>query len=259
MIEPENLVPSISRGSILVAGVGSTRGLGAAIARHFGRQGHPVVMAGRSEAKLLATADELKAEGINLHTLTVDLSISKDVERAVKEAQALAPLELAVHNAGSNRPAPFLEQAEDEFETHWREHALGAFNLARASLPILLANKEASSLPSRASLIFTGASGSLRGKAGFAAFSAAKGALRNLSQSLAREFGSQGIHVAHVVIDGGIDGERLLSKRPELRESRSEDGLLNIDAIAEAYWNLHHQHRSAWTQELDLRPWTENY
>ncbi|MES5048181.1 SDR family NAD(P)-dependent oxidoreductase [Rhizobium nepotum] len=176
----------------------------------------------------------------------------------MEAAQTLAPLEIAVYNAGSNRPSPFLEQAKDEFETHWREHALGGFNLARASLPVLLSNANNGAAGRRASLIFTGASGSLRGKAGSAAFSAAKGAPRNLPQSLAREFGPQGVHVAHVVIDGDLNGERLLSKRPGLLESRAEDGLLNIDAIAETYWILHHQHRSAWTQELDLRPWSEN-
>ncbi|TCQ99104.1 SDR family NAD(P)-dependent oxidoreductase [Neorhizobium sp. JUb45] len=251
--------PETSRGSVLVAGAGSIQGVGAAITRRFGREGHSVLMAGRNEEKLLTAAAELKADGIDVHPLAVDLSRPEDVRRAVEAAQALAPLEIAVHNAGSNRPAPFLEQAEDEFETHWREHALGGYNLARASLPVLLSNGADGNQGQRASLIFTGASGSLRGNAGFAAFSAAKGALRNLSQSLAREFGPKGVHVAHVVIDGGINGERLLSKRPELRDSRGEDGLLNIDAIAEAYWTLHHQHRSAWTQELDLRPWSESF
>ncbi|WP_245445294.1 SDR family oxidoreductase [Rhizobium anhuiense] len=115
---------------------------------------------------------------------------------------------IAVHNAGGNRPAPFLEMPEEEFEAHWREHALGAYNLARATLPALLARQNSSQpFTHGGSLFFTGASGSLRGKANFAAFSAAKGALRNLTQSLAREFGSQGIHVGQVIINGGIAGE----------------------------------------------------
>ncbi|HEX7854404.1 MAG TPA: SDR family NAD(P)-dependent oxidoreductase [Sphingobium sp.] len=252
--------PTALRGSIVIAGVGALQGVGAAIARRFGHEGYPVVIAGRNSDKLLATSAALEADGIRVHAISGDVTNPEDVKRFIAAAQELAPLAIAVHNAGSNRPAPFLDLAEDEFEIHWREHALGGYNLARAALPALVARQDVG-LPFThgASLIFTGASGSLRGKAGFAAFSAAKGALRNLSQSLAREFGPQGVHVAHVVIDGGISGERLLSKIPGLAHQRGPDGLLNIDAIAEAYWTLHHQHRSAWSQELDLRPWSESF
>jgi NAD(P)-dependent dehydrogenase (short-subunit alcohol dehydrogenase family) len=109
------------------------------------------------------------------------------------------------------------------------------------------------------SLFFTGASGSLRGKANFAPFASAKAALRNLSQSIAREFGPQNIHVGHVVVDGGIAGERLLSRAPQLAERRGPDGMLDPDAIAEAYLAMHRQQRSAWTLELDVRPWSENF
>ena len=181
-----------------------------------------------------------------------DASVAADVQRFLAAAQALGPLSVAVHNAGSNRPSPFLKLTEAEFEGHWREHALGGFQLAQAALPALLER-------GGGSLFFTGASGSLRGKANFAPFASAKAALRNLAQSIAREFGPQGIHVGHVVVDGGIEGERLLSRMPQLKDQRGPDGMLNIDAIAEAYWVMHHQHRSAWTLELDLRPWAEAF
>jgi len=108
-------------------------------------------------------------------------------------------------------------------------------------------------------MIFTGASASLRGKPGYAQFAAAKAGLRMVAQSMAREYGLSGIHVAHVVIDGGIDGERLRSRRPEAVFERGEDGVLNIEAIAEAYWQIHRQARSAWTHELDLRPFKEPF
>jgi len=108
-------------------------------------------------------------------------------------------------------------------------------------------------------VIFTGASASLRGKPGFAQFAAAKAGLRMIAQSMAREYGPHGIHVAHVVIDGGINGERLRSRQPESVRQRGEDGLLNIDAIAEAYWQIHRQRPSAWTQEIDLRPFKEAF
>ena len=238
-------------GSVLVAGVGSANGLGTAIARRFGRQGFPVVIAGRNAEKLQATEAALLAEGFKVAVAVGDVSSGEDARRFVAEAQALAPLAVAIHNAGSNLPSPFLKLSEAEFEAHWREHVLGGFQIAQAALPALVANG--------GSLFFTGASASLRGKANFAPFASAKGALRNLAQSIAREFGPQGVHVGHVVVDGGIEGDRLLSFRPQLKDERGPDGLLNIDAIAEAYWVLHQQHRSAWTLELDLRPWAESF
>lgn len=239
-------------GSVLVVGVGATEGLGAAIARRFGQGRYPVAIAGRNAEKLAATEAALKAAGITVASVVGDASVAADVRRFVAAAQALGPLSVAVHNAGSNRPSPFLKLSEAEFEAHWREHALGGFQLAQAALPVLLDR-------GGGSLFFTGASGSLRGKANFAPFASAKAAVRNLAQSIAREFGPQGIHVGHVVVDGGIEGERLLSRMPQLKDQRGPDGMLNIDAIAEAYWFMHHQHRSAWTLELDLRPWAEAF
>jgi NAD(P)-dependent dehydrogenase (short-subunit alcohol dehydrogenase family) len=246
------MTDSSRKGAVLIAGVGASMGLGAAIARRFAAGGYPVAVAGRSADKIAAVAGELTAAGAAAIGLVGDVTNAGDVGRFVAEAQTLGPLAVAVHNAGGNRPAPFLKVSEALFEQHWREHALGGFHLAQAALPALLA-------AGGGSLIFTGASGSLRGKANFAPFAAAKAALRALAQSIAREFGPQGVHVGHVVIDGGIEGERLLSFRPGLLDERGPDGMLKIDAIAEAYWTLHHQHRSAWTLELDLRPWSENF
>jgi NAD(P)-dependent dehydrogenase (short-subunit alcohol dehydrogenase family) len=136
---------------------------------------------------------------------------------------------------------------------------LGGFLFARAALPLLLDAPDTPDATSAGSLLFTGATASLRGRPPFAAFASAKAGLRSLAQSLAREFGPRGVHVAHVVIDGGIDGERLRSAAPQRAESAGTDGLLQPDAIAESYWQLHNQARSAWTQELDLRPWREPF
>jgi NAD(P)-dependent dehydrogenase (short-subunit alcohol dehydrogenase family) len=240
------------KGTVLVSGVGSSSGLGAAIARRFAKGGYPVVIAGRSEEKLQSTLTELVAEGATAKMQLLDVGDVKSVVKVIEETESEGSIEMAVHNAGGNNPAPFLEVTQDSFTTHWREHTLGAFLLAQTVLPYFLERK-------RGTLIFTGASGSLRGKAKFSPFSAAKGGVRNLAQSLSREFGPQNIHVGHVVVDGGIDGERLNRRAPKLKAERGVDGMLNIDAIAEAYWMLHHQHRSAWTLELDLRPWSENF
>jgi NAD(P)-dependent dehydrogenase (short-subunit alcohol dehydrogenase family) len=238
--------------SALIVGVGASRGLGAALARRFAAGGHPVVIAGRNAEKLEATVGQLKKGGARATAVTGDAALAEDARRFVAEAERLAPLAVAVHNAGSNESAPFLQLSEERFTRHWREHALGGFQVAQAAIPLLLAH-------AGGSLFFTGASASLRGKAQFAPFASAKAALRNLAQSIAREFGPQNIHVGHVVVDGGIAGDRLLSRNPQLRERRGEDGLLDPDAIAEAFWYLHHQQRSAWTLELDLRPWNESF
>jgi NAD(P)-dependent dehydrogenase (short-subunit alcohol dehydrogenase family) len=240
------------KGSVLIAGVGASQGLGAAIARRFAAGGYPVAIAGRSADKLHAVAEELAASGAQVAAIVGDVTVAADVAGFVATAQKLAPLAAAVHNAGGNRPAPFLKVTEAVFEQHWREHALGGFHLGQAAIPALLAN-------GGGSLIFSGASGSLRGKANFSPFAGAKAAVRAVAQSIAREYGPQGIHVGHVVIDGGIEGERLLTMRPQLKDERGPDGMLKIDAIAEAYWTLHQQHRSAWTLELDLRPWSETF
>jgi NAD(P)-dependent dehydrogenase (short-subunit alcohol dehydrogenase family) len=237
---------------VLIVGVGAWQGLGAAIARRFARGGHPVVIAGRNAQKLEATLAELRKTGARASCVVGDAALAEDARRFAAESQRLAPLAVAVHNAGGNEPAPILEVSEASFTRHWREHALGGFQLAQAALPLLVQN-------GGGSLFFTGASASLRGKAKFAAFASAKSALRNLAQSIAREYGPQNIHVGHVVVDGGIAGDRLLSRAPQLRERRGEDGLLDPDAIADAYWNLHYQQRSAWTLELDLRPWNESF
>jgi NAD(P)-dependent dehydrogenase (short-subunit alcohol dehydrogenase family) len=242
---------SAARGSLLVVGVGDPQGLGAAIASRFGRAGFPVVIAGRNAEKLARSREALEAAGVTVDSLVGDASSAEDAARFVAAAKALGPLAIAVHNAGGNRPAPFLDVTAESFEEHWRAHALGGFHLAQAALPDLVA--------SGGSLLFTGASGSLRGKANFAPFAAAKAALRATTQSIAREYGPKGVHVGHVIIDGGIEGARLLTLRPQLKDERGPDGLLQIDAIAEAYWTLHNQHRSAWTLELDLRPWAETF
>ncbi len=240
------------RASALVVGVGASRGLGAAAARRFAREGLHVVIAGRTREKLEQVAAEIAATGGAVEAVVGDASLEADAARFVAAAEAKGPLALTLHNAGTNRRDSILELEAKDFEQLWREHCLGGFLIGREAARRMV-------LRGAGTILFTGASGSLRGRAGFAAFAAAKAGLRALSQSMARELGQKGIHVAHVVIDGGIDGARLLTRMPELRDQRGPDGMLSIEAIAETYWQLHRQHRSAWTQELDLRPWAEAF
>ena len=146
----------------------------------------------------------------------------------------------------------FRELSAELFEQFWRVGCFGGFLVGREAARRLVPL-------GRGTMIFTGASASLRGKPGYAQFAAAKAGLCMVAQSMAREYGPSGIHVAHVLIDGAIDGERLRSRRPEVIRERGEDSLLNIEAIAEAYWQIHRQARSAWTHELDLRPFKEPF
>ena len=242
----------VGAGSVLILGVGAPQGLGAATARVFAAAGHPVVIAGRSEGKLRKAAESIAAVGPAPRVEVGDVTKAADVARFVAAAESVAPLQVAVQNAGGNSPAPFLKVTPEVFEEHWRAHAFAGFLLGQAVLPKMLARKTGT-------IIFTGATGSLRGSANFSPFSAAKAALRMVAQSLAREFGPQGIHVAHVVVDGVIGGDRALTNIPGIKDRFGEDGMLHPDKIAEMYLVLHRQHRSAWTHELDVRPWSEKF
>lgn len=236
----------------LIAGVGAAAGLGAALARRFARENYTAVVAGRTQARLAAVVDDIVRSGGRAHAVATDVAVEAQVEALAAAAEAQGPIEVAIYNAGGNMPSRSLETPAQFFEEMWRTGTLGGFVFAREAVKRMLPR-------ARGTLLFTGASASLRGRPDFAAFAAAKAALRSVSQSFAREFGPQGIHVAHVVIDGGIAGERLQRLAPGFVQARGADGLLDLEAIAESYWQLHRQHRSAWSQEIDLRPFKEPF
>jgi NAD(P)-dependent dehydrogenase (short-subunit alcohol dehydrogenase family) len=242
-----------SNRSAMVVGVGAARGLGAAIARRFAREGFRTTVLGRSAEKVEAAAKEMRESGAAVDVAIGDVTDEAAVRRLVAAADRPdAPLEVAVFNAGGNWPKRFLDMNAGFLEEMWRTNALAGFFFAKAAIEAMLPR-------GRGVLLFTGASGSLRGRANFGGFAQAKAALRALAQSAAREFGPQGIHVAHVVVDGAIDGDRINTFLPQLKGQRGADGLLDPDAIAENYWTLYQQPRSAWTHELDVRPWVENW
>jgi NAD(P)-dependent dehydrogenase (short-subunit alcohol dehydrogenase family) len=248
--------PTIDRGSAAdvawIAGVGASAGLGAAIARRFARAGLTIAVTGRNADRLQAVASEIGAAGGWAHALPGDVSMAADVTRLSAAVAALGRLRAAVFNAGNSVRGNPLEITPEQFESTWRGSAFAGFLFARSALPGLLA-------AGGGTLLFTGATASLRGRGPFVAFASAKAALRSVAQSVAREYGPQGVHSAHVIIDGGIDGERLRSSSPQRAAQAGADGLLSPDAIAETYWQLHCQDRSAWTHELDLRPFAEPF
>jgi NAD(P)-dependent dehydrogenase (short-subunit alcohol dehydrogenase family) len=246
----------MSKPVAIVFGVGAERGLGAALCRRFAGGGHHVLVIGRTGEKIDQVVASIRNGGGSAEPITADVTKEPDVVRAFDRAfspgAGREPADLIVYNAGNNRKLDFRELAAEVFEDFWRVGCFGGFlvgrEAARRMLPL-----------GRGTVLFTGASGSMRGKPGFAHFAAAKAGLRMIAQSMAREFGPQGLHIAHVVIDGGIEGDRLLQRRPELVKERGEDGLLGIDAIAETYWHIHRQARSAWAHEVDLRPYKEPF
>jgi NAD(P)-dependent dehydrogenase (short-subunit alcohol dehydrogenase family) len=235
-----------------IAGVGASAGLGAALARRFAREELTVAVTGRSRERHEAIVDEIRSAGGHAVALPGDVTREADLTAIARQLSDTGTLEVAIFNAASATRAPTLELSAEQFEAAWRVTTLGGFLFARAALSPLLA-------AGRGSLLFTGATASLRGRPPFAAFASAKAGLRSLAQSLAREFGPKNIHVAHVVVDGGIDGERLRTSAPQRVAERGEDGLLNPADIADAYWYLHRQGRSAWSQEIDLRPFNESF
>ncbi|MGF1454969.1 MAG: SDR family NAD(P)-dependent oxidoreductase [Alphaproteobacteria bacterium] len=236
----------------VVLGVGASRGLGAALARRFARGGHHVIVSGRTKDKLDRIVDEIRDAAGSAEARTADVTVEADMEALFAHAETVGPLGAVLYNAGNNAIISFDDLDADTFETFWRICCLGGFHTAKAALPRLEAH-------GGGSLLFTGASASLRGKARFAHFASAKAALRNLAQALAREYGPRGIHVGHVIVDGVIDGDMVRSRFGEYLDRLGADGTLNPDEIAEAFWHLHTQHRSAWTHELDVRPFKENW
>ena len=246
----------MTKGTAVVIGVGAQIGLGAALCRRFAFEGLHVLVAGRTPRKLEQVVASIFAAGGSAEAVAMDATNEADVvklfDRAMAPANSGEAAELIVYSAGGNQKADFRELSAELFERFWRVGCFGGFLVGREAARRLVPL-------GRGTIIFTGASASLRGKPGYAQFAAAKAGLRMVAQSMAREYGPSGIHVAHVVIDGGIDGERLRSRRPEAVRERGEDGLLNVDAIAETYWQIHRQARSAWTHEIDLRPFKEPF
>jgi NAD(P)-dependent dehydrogenase (short-subunit alcohol dehydrogenase family) len=240
----------------IVVGVGTQQGLGAAVCRRLASNQYHVLVVGRTFEKIEAVASAIRVGGGSAEAVVADATHEGDViklfDAAFAERSGREKPDLVVFNAGVNQKIPFRDISAELFEEFWRVGCFAGFlvgrEAARRMVPL-----------GKGSVIFTGASGSLRGKAGFAQFAAGKAGLRMVSQSMAREFGPQGIHVAHVVVDGGINGDRLRRAQPGMMAQKGESGLLNIDDIAENYWHLHRQPASAWTQELDLRPFSETF
>lgn len=238
--------------TVIVLGAGASRGVGGALGRRFAERGHHVIMTGRTVAKVELLAGEISAAGGSAESLQVDVTSEADLDALFDHAKTRGPLAAVLYNAGNNAIIPFEQLEPETVEQFWRVGCFGAFLAAKRAIPLL--EKQG-----QGSLFFTGASGSMRGKPNFAHFAMMKAGLRMLAQSLARDYGPKGVHVAHFIIDGVIDGEMVRSRFGDYLDGLGEHGGLSPDAIADAYWHVHSQHRSAWTHEMDLRPFKENW
>jgi NAD(P)-dependent dehydrogenase (short-subunit alcohol dehydrogenase family) len=235
----------------LVVGAGDF--IGAAIARRFAAGGYTAAVGRRNADRLAPLVAEIESQGGRARALALDARDEEQVQ-AVFEAieRELGPLEVVVFNVGANVSFGVTETSSRVFRKVWEMACYGGFLTGREAAKRMLPRR-------RGSIFFTGATASLRGGNGYGAFAAAKSGLRALAQSMARELGPEGIHVAHVVVDGAIDTPFIRDTFPERYKLKEQDGILDPEAIAENYWRLHCQPRSAWTHELDLRPWMETW
>jgi NAD(P)-dependent dehydrogenase (short-subunit alcohol dehydrogenase family) len=235
----------------LVIGAGDATG--GAIARRFAREGFTACVTRRNADKLAPLVARIESEGGKARAVGSDARKEEEMVALVETIEReVGPIEVAVFNIGANVRFSIAETTARVYFKVWEMACFAGFLMGREMAKVMVPR-------GRGTILFTGATASVRGSSGFAAFSGAKHGLRALAQSMARELGPQGIHVAHTVIDGAIDTEFIRSTFPERYALKERDGILNPEAISEAYWQLHLQHRSAWTHELDLRPWLEPF
>ncbi len=239
------------KGAAIIIGAGDATG--GAVAAAFARDGLVAVPVRRTAAGLEPLAARIADAGGHCLPIGAD---ARDEDQMIalfdRVEREIGPVEVLVFNIGANSPMSILDETVRRYRKIWEMCALAGFITAREAARRMLPR-------GRGSIIFTGATASLRGSAGFAGFSGGKFALRSLAQAMARELGPKGIHVAHSIIDGAIDTEFIRSNFPERYALKGEAGILDPEAIAAEYVRLHHQPRSAWTHELDLRPWLERW
>jgi NAD(P)-dependent dehydrogenase (short-subunit alcohol dehydrogenase family) len=239
--------------SAVVLGVGPVRGLGAELAKYFAHEGLLVFAVGRSPERLAETVARIDVETAGtIIPFVADVTQEDEVTELFRRVARQSVPELVAYNVDRNERAALLDTSTELFEDLWRKNCWGGFLVGREAIRHFLPRQ-------RGTLIMTGATASLRARPPFTAFAAAKAGLRALAQGMAREFGPQGIHVVHAIIDGVIDGDRARMQFPEYVAAKEPDGLIDPRAIAGTYWMLHRQEKSAWTHEIDLRPYCEGF
>ena len=240
-----------NKGVCLVIGAGDATG--GAVAKRFAADGYIACTTRRSADKLQTLKAQIESNGGVCHAFGSDARVEEEVIALVEHIEThIAPIDVMVFNIGANSPMSILTETARRYTKMWEMACLAGFLTGREVAKRMLPR-------GKGTIIFTGATASLRGSTGFAGFSGAKMALRALAQSMARELGPQGIHVAHPIIDGAIDTEFIRTTFPERYALKEVDGIVNPEHIANMYFMLHQQPRDAWTHELDLRPYMEKF
>ncbi|ANB75748.1 SDR family oxidoreductase [Paraburkholderia phytofirmans] len=235
--------------AILVIGAGDATG--SAIARRFAREGYIACMTRRNVDKLAPVVEEIKAAGGDAYAFGTDARKEEEMVSLIEQIERdIAPIEVAVFNIGANVQFSITETTARVYFKVWEMACFGGFLMGREVAKAMLPR-------GRGTIIFTGATASLRGRSGYAAFSGAKHGLRALAQSMARELWPKGIHVAHPIIDGAIDTDFIRTTFPQRYALKEQDGIVDPNSIADAYYQIHLQPRNAWTHETELRPWME--
>ena len=234
----------------VIIGVGTEQGLGAQLAKRFASEGLHVFVASRTQSRLDALTVEIEQAGGKATAVCTDATNEEQVIKLFEKAGS--GLHLAIYNTGNNYPGQIIEMDAEYFEKSWKSCCFGGFLFGREAVRRMVPS-------GNGTLLFTGASASLRGRANYGAFNSAKAGLRTLAQAMAKEYGPKGIHVGHVVIDGAIAGEKIKRHLPELAKKLGEDGMIKIEGIVDGYEYLYNQSPQAWTFELDLRTYIEKW
>jgi len=235
--------------------IGAGDYIGSAIAKRFAREGYTIFAGRRTAEKLQTLKKEIEAEGGACEARALDARKEEDITNFLSEADKHAPLDVCIFNVGANVNFPLLETTERVFRKVWEMACYGGFLTGREAARLMLPH-------GKGTILFTGATASMRGGIGYAAFASAKFGLRAVAQSMARELGPKNIHVAHLVIDSGVDTafvrERIKAggRNPD---ELPKDTLMEPGSIADAYWYVHSQSRDGWTHELDIRPYAEKW
>jgi NAD(P)-dependent dehydrogenase (short-subunit alcohol dehydrogenase family) len=240
----------MSQKTAVVIGVGPDRGLGAQLCRRFAAEGLHVLVAGRTAEKLEAVVSSIEKAGGSAESVVSDATSETDTKTLFDRAGA--GLSLAIYNAGNNTPGRIEDMEATYFEQSWRVCCFGGFLFGREAI------RRMKPLGG-GTLLFTGASASLRGRAFFGAFNSSKAALRTLAQAMAKEYAEDGIHVGHVVVDGAIGGEKIMKGLPQYAEQLGDEGMISIEGIVDGYVFLHRQPRRAWSFEIDVRTSKEKW
>lgn len=237
----------------VVIGAGPAEGVGGAMALRAAAAGYHVVVTGRTETRIAALANHVRSQGGNATAYTLDTTDENQVESLFAAIDSMeGSLGFVCYNAGNSFRHDTLTMSGEFFEKAWRVCCFGGFLVGREAGRRMVEHGSGT-------IMYTGATASVKSRPPYMAFASGKAGLRAVAAAFARELGPKGIHVGHAIIDGGIDGERLNERNPDAKAARGENGMLKPEAIAEAYWQLHQQHPSAWSFEIDLRPFKETF